>query len=183
MSKGMGRLVGQFRSFQFAAMQRVSIAGLQQRDYRILAGIVAMSTLGMMSYVLKSNAVFGGYELSDDPAEWIINGIDRSGVAALPFELNNMVEKASWGTVGISPLLGAAPMSRYQSRNVTGALLGPTFGLAQDALQFTGSIASGQLQQQDIRAGRRLFPFQNVFYFRWLGDSVEEGVNAALGVR
>ena len=65
MQKGVGRLIGQFRSFGFASTQRSLILGLQQGDAAALSGIVTMVTLGMMQYAIAGS--LAGFELSDNP--------------------------------------------------------------------------------------------------------------------
>jgi hypothetical protein len=180
MSNELGRTIGQFRSFSFASTQRVLLSGLQQRDAGTLNGTVAMIGLGAMSYALKEQ--LAGRDLSDNPAVWVAEGIDRSGITGWLFEANNMLEKVTRNQVGVSQLVGDPVASRYVSRNVTGAVLGPTLGLAQDILQVTGSVAAGDYTAQDTRAFRRVIPLQNTFYLRGLFDLAEEGVNDALGV-
>lgn len=175
------RLLGQFKSFGFSSMQRTTMAGLQQGDARVVQGVVMSTLLGSLVYAYKIK--MRGDEPSDDPRVWITEGIDRSGITGWFFDVNNIVEKATRGTVGVNALVGGPPMSRYASRNVTGALLGPSFGAAQDIFQITGGAFSGDFSQSDTHAARRLLPGQNIPYLRHLFDKVEEGVNATMGIK
>lgn len=179
MSTELGKVIGQFKSFSIASTQRTLIAGLQQRDMATLNGAMLMVGLGMLTYTAKEK--LAGRELSEDPAVWLTEGFDRSGLLGWFFEANNMAEKVTRGNIGVSALTGGPQMSRYASRNITGALLGPTVGLTQDFVQTTGSAFSGDWQSQDTRALRRLLPYQNLFYLRSVLDAAEEGVNDALG--
>lgn len=45
-----------------------------------------------------------------------------------------------------------------------------------------GAVATGEIRRSNVRAMRRLVPFQNVFYLRGLFDQAAEGVARALGV-
>ena len=173
MSKELGKVIGQFRSFAFASAQRVLLSGLQQRDAAALNGLAVMIGLGATVYYLKAS--LANRETSDDPAVWLSEAVDRSGVTGWLYDLNGILEKGSRGTVGVSALTGGPTLSRYAVRNTVGAVLGPTFGLGESFFKVTGAAASGEVQRSDIRALRRLLPFQNVFYMRALLDMAQEG--------
>jgi len=80
------------------------------------------------------------------------------------------------GEVGVNKLVGAPPMSRYQSRNILGALFGPTAGTIEDLNAVTGAIAQGEFTEADVRRIRKLIPGQNLFYMRQLLNSLEEDI-------
>jgi hypothetical protein len=180
MSSEAGKMIGQFKSFSMASAQRVALAGLQQRDAATLNGAILSVFLGMGVYALKTWGA--NRETSDDPAVWISEGVDRSGLTGWFFDVNNILEKGSRGTLGVNALVGGPQMSRYASRNLSGAVLGPTIGLVEDAVQITGSASTGDWRQSDTHALRRLLPYQNLFYMRGLFDAAEAGANDALGV-
>lgn len=180
MSTELGAVIGQFKSFSIASTQRVFLAGLQQRDAAFLSGMSMMVGLGMLSYYLKAKAA--GYEPTDNPGTWIAEGVDRSGSLGWFFEVNNLAEKLTRGRVGVSALTGGPIMSRYASRNVIGALIGPTSGAISDAAQAIGAMSAGDWRESDTSAMRRLLPYQNLFYMRWLLDEAERGINNQLGV-
>jgi hypothetical protein len=180
MSTELGKTIGQFRSFYLASMQRVAMAGLQRRDFAVVEGAVLMTALGMLSYYLSGK--IAGRDISDDPAVWIKEGIDRSGLTGWAFEVNNMTEKLTRGTVGVSALLGSPPMSRYASRSAVDALLGPSLGTVKSAMDIVGGATSGEWTEAETRAARQMMPMQNLFYMRWLFDQVEQGANEALGI-
>ena len=72
-------------------------------------------------------------------------------------------------------------MSRYASRNIMGSLLGPSVGTVQDIFQVTGSASQGEMTKSDIRAMRKMLPYQNLFYIRTLLDELEETTAEAVG--
>ncbi len=181
MSRAGWKTVGQFKTFSFASMQRVTLAGIQQGDAAALQGLISMTMLGSMVYAWKTK--MAGRELSDDPRVWITEGVDRSGVSGWAFDLNNIIEKSTRGSVGVNALVGGPPMSRYASRNVTGALLGPSFGLAQDIFKITGAAATGEFSQSDVHAIRKMLPFSNVPYLKGLLNVLEERTNETLGTQ
>lgn len=187
MSTELGKVLGQFRSFNIASMQRTVIAGLQQRDMAALNGAMLMLSLGALSFYLKT--VAAGLTLPDDPAQWAVEAFDRSGLAGWIMDANNIAEKVTRGRVGASAITGEMA-SRYASRNALGALLGPTFDMVGDAIQITGTGAAALRPQSDgdkwaaadTHALRKMIPLQNVFYIRRLFDAMERNVNATFGV-
>ena len=167
MSSELGKSIGQFRSFILSATQRVLVAGVQGQDHNAIGGAISLVGMGMFSYYLKSN--IAGRETSDDPAAWVVEGIDRSGAVGILGEINNTFEKISSNSVGLRPLLGiSAPASRFVSRSVSESILGPTFGsLLSTTVAASNALTSSEpMTDADVRALRRLLIFQNLSIVR-----------------
>jgi hypothetical protein len=167
MSSELGKSIGQFRSFILSATQRVLVAGVQGQDHNAIGGVISLVGMGMFSYYLKSN--IAGRETSDDPAAWVVEGIDRSGAVGVIGEINNTIEKISSNSVGLRPLLGiSAPASRFVSRSVSESILGPTFGsLLSTTVAASNALTSSEpMTDADVRALRRLLIFQNLSIVR-----------------
>lgn len=164
MSSELGKSIGQFRSFILSATQRVFVAGVQGQDHNAIGGMISLVGMGMFTYYLKQN--IAGRETSDDIGEWVIEGIDRSGVTGVLGEINNTIEKISNNSVGVRALLGiSAPASRFVSRSVAESILGPTFGslLSTTVTASNALTSSDPMTEADVRALRRLLIFQNLF--------------------
>lgn len=170
MSTPLGKVVGQFRSFALASAQRTMLAGLQERDMAQLNGLMVGVWLGMLSYYLKTP----NERLSDNPGIWVKEGLDRSGVTGWMFDANNISEKLTRNTVGVSALLGQPAASRYASRNAVDSLLGPTFGLGKDAADLIGAASSGEWTDADTKRLYRMLPYQNFFALRKLLDAANQ---------
>ena len=179
MSNPTGQVVGQFKSFAFASTNKILVSGLQQRDLAALNGVWLMLALASASYASKQFTA--GRPISDDPRVWIMEAVDRSGMLGYLFDINNIVEKVTRGTIGASALTGGPQMSRYASRNVIGSILGPSLGAFEDVRQVVSAVSTGDVSESDIRAMRKLLPYQNLFYIRRLLDSVEQDVNQQVG--
>lgn len=179
MSTELGKAVSQFRSFNVSSMQKTVLAGLQQRDAANLTGSMAMLGLGALTYWIKQ--VAADRPLSDNPAVWATNALDWSGLIGWASDANAISEKFTRGRVGLSAFTGEQ-VSRYASRNVTGAFLGPSADAIADIFQVSGSIFAGDMTKGDLRRARQLLPMQNLFYIRNLINQVEEAAGDALGL-
>lgn len=181
MSTELGKVIGQFRSFTMSSMMRVTQLGLQQRDAAVLQGLVFSVSLGMLSAYLRR--VASGQDMPTDPAQWITEGVDRSGALSWLMDANLMLEKSSRNTLGLAMLTGKPTSSRYASRNVIGGLLGPTFGAASDGIEMFSSAAARDWTAADTNKARQMIPYQNLFYLRrLLFNNLEEGANSAMGI-
>nr|WP_313709008.1 hypothetical protein [Brucella intermedia] len=179
MSTELGKTVGQFKSFQLSSMQRVALAGLQQRDAETLSGVVTALGLGAFAYAAKQFTA--GRDLSDNPMVWAVEATDKSGLTGWLMEVNAISEKATRGRVGASAVTGEQ-ISRYASRNVIGSFLGPTPGAVSDIFQLSGSIFAGDTSKSDLNKMRQLMPFQNLFWLRSALDKVENSLGDAAGL-
>jgi hypothetical protein len=171
----MGQTIGQFKSFILSTNQRMVIAALQGQDHNAIGGFSLLVGMGAFTYFLKQKE--SGREISDDPAVWVMEGIDRSGAIGMLSEVNGLIEKISSNSVGLRPLLGiTSPASKQVSRSIAENLAGPTFGgLLTTVIQAMNALASGEeITDADIRAMRRLVIYQNLTGWREIVDRIEE---------
>jgi len=172
MSQALGSVFGQFRSFIFSGTAKTTILAAQRRDRNVMQGLVSMVGLGMLAYYLDSEN--RGRALSDDPAVWIREGVDRSGVLGWVMEANAIMERASGNTIGLARLMGTPQGTRAASENTFGRIFGPTVGKFQDLLSIIYSVSTGQFPASAVNTAVRQVPTQNLFYLRWLWDLVRE---------
>lgn len=173
----LGKTIGQFKTFAFAANQRVTIRMAQQARMghgRVLSAIASYVGLGMLVYYLKS--VGSGREPSEDPVTWVREGIDRAGIVPVFMEGFNTAEKVTGQTFA-----GESPASRYASRGTFAAMLGPSVGRGEDVANFTKNLFDGELKDRDIHAVRKLLPYNNIFWLRTLFDEAEIAATEATG--
>ncbi len=182
----LGRALLQFKSFALASNQRVLIRGLQEDKARFVGGVLGMSTIGMFIYFLKQKE--SGREVSNNPGTWIAEGLDRSGIFSVAFEVNNALEKARAPGIftGAAAMFPDAdqrqPASRYAVRSTVGGFLGPSFGAASDTVgllsvgfENASRAATGEepaLTPSDISSVRRLTPYASLPYWRWFIDGM-----------
>jgi hypothetical protein len=174
-----GKILLQFRSYMLASHQKVLLRGLQESKTNFLSGMMGMTVVGMMAAYLR--AWRGGderrrkfEEAASNPGYLIGEGLDLSGVFAIPFEAANTTEKllkgvssdlAGTGMEGVSlnpiktPLLLGGKLvnpdaslqgssTRFANVDPEGALLGPSANLLGDVargpLASLSALATGQ---------------------------------------
>lgn len=180
-SKPIGGLILQFKSFVQAANERLLVRSLQARDIEALQGMASAVALGVMAEVIYSWIV--GRDLPENPANIIKSGVERSGLLGWYQEANSLSAKFSGGSADVFRLAGAdRPDSRYISRSVLGAFLGPTANKFEDLVRVTGTAANLDWSAADTRRLRRMVPGQNLFYIRRRLDELEGNVNEAFGI-
>lgn len=173
MHDPIGRALLQFQSYAFASHQKILLRAMQGvergvdgRAAGVLMGLTANVAMGMFVYWLKT--VEAGREVSNNPGHWMAEGLDRSGIMSAFFLANNTLEKLSgYGAYGaLSSLFPSKdqglPASRYRDRNLTTVLAGPSGGLLNALQQVSLAMSRGRLSPADVRALKRLVPFNNV---------------------
>ncbi|MFN7089987.1 MAG: hypothetical protein ACK4P4_05495 [Allorhizobium sp.] len=168
MKTNWGRLIMQFKSFGLASNQRVLIAGLQERPHRLAEQMVMGTSIGMMIGYLKYLERGDEEEanrLMENPGLWIADGLDRTGILSMPFEISNTAEKlgapigimsAAQAIAGDEDQGGSA--SRYASRNKLGTVMGPSAGLFEDIATIAQQLSEGDLKKSGANAIIRQVP-------------------------
>ncbi|WP_308352162.1 hypothetical protein [Serratia marcescens] len=172
MSKEVGKMLLQFKTFIFAQHNRVIASGIQQGDASFYLGAMGTIALGAMVYVMKQK--LSGRDIDYSPNNLVKEGIDRAGMIGWLSEPLNAVENISGGRFGLGAMFGAPPVSRFQSRNAIGALMGPTFDMAGDGAVIANGVLNGEFDDKQTHAVRKLLPYQNLFYISPLLNRVEE---------
>lgn len=167
MKTNVGKLLFQFKSFALAAHQRILISGLQERPHRLAEMMVFSSGLGMLISYLKyaeRGDMDEAQRLLDNPGLWVANGIDRSGIFTIPFEISNTAEKMGLPGIvtGAQALAGdedrGGGASRYASRGKFGALAGPTVGAFEDLAEILRQVVDGDIKKSGANALIRQIP-------------------------
>lgn len=186
MSSQLGQIVGQFQGYNVAAMQRVLLAGLQQRDAFALSGYLGMTMAGMLAYWTNAQIRSLGRDnqtaadmLSDDPKQWVLEGLDRGGTLGYAFTFDRALDLATRGNFSARAALGGEELSRYRQRTGAYGLLGPTVSDIPDVFSVIGATATGDWSESDIHTARSMIPLNNVFYWRWLFDEAEDELSGA----
>ncbi len=161
----VGKVVAQFKSFSFAAMNRIFIPSLQRVSSGDLSAVVnftAMTGMGTISYMLKQK--MRGEEISDDPNYLLKEGLDRGGFFGLGADIYAFANKGLNGTLNVMQS-DSKGLSRYYGRPPIGDLLGPSAGLFADTWNTKNAIIDmiigGDISEAELKAMKRMIPYQN----------------------
>lgn len=171
----LGRLLFQFNTFNLASHQRVLLRGLQEGPSRFIQSAIAMTSMGMLVTWLQAKAANRDVpDPSENPGWWVGEGLDKSGLIAIPMQLANAAEKAIGVNVIRGPLraFDREPQQslRLYNRTIASTLGGPTLGMIEDARRVAGiptRLASGdEITRGEYKAAERLFPYNSYLGLR-----------------
>jgi hypothetical protein len=178
------RLIAQFRSFTFASMQQLLVAGAQEAKIGNMAhvgqGVASMLALGALSYYLYAMGRGGKTKERMQNAsieEFALEAVKRSGLLGLLAEVQTFGENTpglrNAATLGSSndvrPFFGS-PVSRT---------LGPTVDFFGQLDKITSTIHDPS--KQTVKSLRRLIPMNNVTGLSYLFNAVENYGGQVLG--
>jgi hypothetical protein len=72
---------------------------------------------------------------------------------------------------------------RWAKQGMYGTLLGPSAGLGEDIMRSGRYFFKDEPNAGDVEALRRLSPYQNLAYIRWLFDMVEQDLKDRHGIK
>jgi len=172
----MSKLMFQFKSFMFAATNRLLYSGLQNlNDINLYMGVASMTGLGMLGYI-SSGELRGYTEVDLSVGNLLREGVDRSGVLGIVGEGINITQK----------LFQLGGVSRYKSRDAFGSALGPTGGSVSQLVHLFNKLnplssAKGEWTTKDADAVMRLMPLQNLFYLNKISRAISHNIAEGLG--
>ena len=172
-----GLTITQFKSFPMAANEKILLSGIQRKgDVDMWMGVAAMLGLGAMTYVTSS--LIRGEEPDLSFKNLSREAVDRSGIFGIFMEGHNIAHKA-----GILPW---NEVSRYRSRGILGALLGPTAGAVEEVFAILkrmkqAGFDDSPITTKDTEMLLRLMPWQNLGYLYRINRMITEKVSLGLG--
>ena len=175
MSTETGSLISQYKKFTMAATQRVLMKGLQDKDSKFLMGIIMMTAMGMLIDKIRTEQYDQDYSKKSLTAK-ITDGIDRSGLTGIFFDLNNSIERMFNNRVGLRPFLGDGKPYGSDIAEKMGVVGGPNVGLVDKIFNIMYDSGTGGYDHHTARNVRSIMPFQNVWYLDWLFDQIEQGM-------
>ncbi len=167
----LGRLVAQYKSFGFAAANKVLVPGLQYKDAAQLYGAMMMVFTGGMVSVARDR--MNNMNQNKSLAGFVTDGIDQSGLLGWYFQANNMVEAISDGSIGLRPMMGERQGSslRYAAGQIS-----PSISTISRAASIFGDVVTGNVDHNTRLTGQKMIPGNTLFYLK-LGDIMRNSNN------
>ena len=166
LKKEENSIIFQFQTFGFGATNTIllsSAQALSRRDVDSMVGLAIMIGAGTVVEWTKN-------QINDRPnpsslSRWVSAGIDRSGALGAYGQGINIIAKIS-GNEAMS--------SRFAARNILSSMLGPSLGTAETLFTVGTAAARGEMSDSEVRQARRLIPYNQIPYWQWLFDQMEE---------
>ena len=166
LKKEEASIIFQFQTFGFGATNTILLSSAQalaRRDVDSMVGLAMMIAAGTVVEWTKN-------QINDRPnpptlSKWVMAGIDRSGALGAYGQGINILAKIS-GNEAMS--------SRFAARNILSSMLGPSLGTAETLFHVGTAAARGEMSDSDLRQARRLLPYNQVPYWQWMFDQMEE---------
>jgi hypothetical protein len=149
-----GKSIMQFTNFFSAVTSKVLINGMQRRDANVLQGVIAITTLGSLSYIIKSK--LAGKEPDMSPNNLILEGLARSGLIGL------------WTTPVFGGIINGQGKGGYKGASPITSLLGPTGSDVEDLLELGQHIKAKGFDESTVKKAIHLAPFQNLWWMKAL---------------
>ena len=184
----LGPLFTQFKGFAIATTSRILLSHMQVPQARLLSGLLAGTTLGMMVAATRQRLRDGNWEEVSqwEARHWVAEGIDRFGILGIASEAYNISDKMAGGAL-TKLVTGGPTLSRYQTRTAPAAIFGPAYNLVEASFAAGRGAAAIALPGEpvaaaDLKALRRILPFQNHFALIGLLDQLEEGLGQTFNI-
>lgn len=169
------QIIAMYHNYGVAMHHRLVMAGLQGADRDFLAGALALVGLGYIVDLIRDdlNAVGDRQPRYKSTMERLTSSVDRSGLLGYATNVNNMVERLSFNTIGVKPFTGQARWGQGSFVAAAGGL-GPVGSWAGNLFRVVNGEAHGREGWAEAQAFRRLLPLQNLFWMDGLFDQVQE---------
>lgn len=166
----LGRSLYFLKSFFMASDSHIVQANLTYADGRTLTGATMALGLGMIVTAMKDLAAHGEVK-ERSVGEWIVNGIDRSGLTGSLF-LSDTIQASVTGHSLQALASGGRVSSRYQDRGFEAALGPIVHGIPDKIMSLGSSIWDGYQTKQDYVRLKRTLPWQNHPAFNYILNKV-----------
>lgn len=152
------KVVGQYRGFSIGATHRIMSAGLQTEGASKWAGMMSMVAIaGMVDMWKRPDYIQMPIE------EQMLRAVELSAVTGIILDLNDTIERASAGAVGLRTALGMD----IRERNPNWANRIGTIGAVPNQwLTLMYALTSDEAETSDLaRAVRYMIPYNNLLYW------------------
>ena len=165
------RLMGQYKGFGFASVNKTTIPmvqGMMAGDAHQAFGFLGLTLLGTGSYMLRQKMY--DREISENWQTLAWEGLLKGGAIGIYSDGLAVSQKVTGNWAGLGDKLGVESPSRYYARGFITDILGPSVGLIESVGYTANALsrAAGGEQLTDVDYARawRMVPFNNLFYLR-----------------
>lgn len=152
------KVIGQYRGFSIAATHRIMGAGIHQKGAQKYSGLASMVGIAMMVDAFKRpDYIQMPFE------EQILRAVELSAVTGIILDLNDTLERATAGAIGIRPMLGMD--IRERSPNWANRM-GTLGAVPNQWLTLMYGLTADEAETDDLaRAIRYMIPYNNLLWW------------------
>lgn len=187
--KALLKTAFQFKRFVYSATMRTLIPAVQTQDALAFQGIATMVAFGVLASAITDYLAKGGVQ-ERSTAQWVNDAIDRSGLLAMFYELNNFAKPtgipgklADVYNRSVPDEAQIESPSRFRNRSVMETVGGPTAGFIDDAAKTISGMIDKDITASELHRARRLVPYQNHFATRMIFDRMEDAAIEGFDLR
>jgi hypothetical protein len=152
------KMIGQYRGFSIAATHRIFGAGLQTKGAQKFSGLASMVGIAMMVDARKRPDY-----IQMPIEEQLLRAVELSAVTGIMLDINDTIERASAGSIGIRPMLGMD--IRERSPNWANRM-GTIGAVPNQWLTLMYGLTSDHAETDDAaRAIRYMIPYNNLLWW------------------
>jgi len=152
------KVIGQYRGFSIAATHRIMGAGLHTKGASKYSGFASMIGIAMMVDSFKRPDY-----IKMPIEEQVLRAVELSAVTGIILDLNDTIERASAGAVGLRPALGMDIRERAPN---WANRMGTIGAVPNQWLTLMYGIGSDDAETDDLaRAIRYMIPYNNLLWW------------------
>ena len=152
------KVIGQYRGFSIAATHRIMGAGIHTKGANKFSGFMSMIGIAMMVDSFKRPDY-----IKLPIEEQLLRAVELSAVTGIILDLNDTIERASAGTIGLRPALGMDIRERNPNWSNRMGTLG---AVPNQWLTLMYGLTSDQAETDDAaRAIRYMIPYNNLLWW------------------
>jgi hypothetical protein len=152
------KVIGQYRGFSIAATHRIMGAGLQTKGAQKYSGLASMVGIAMIVDAWKRPDY-----IQMPLEEQVLRAVELSAVTGIILDLNDTLERASAGSIGLRPMLGMD--IRERSPNWANRM-GTMGAVPNQWLTLMYGLSSDDAETNDLaRAIRYMIPYNNLLWW------------------
>jgi len=160
------KVIGQYRGFSIAATHRILGAGIHQKGAQKYSGFASMVGIAMMVDAFKRPDY-----IQLPFSEQMLRAVELSGVTGIILDLNDTIERATAGSMGLRPIMSMD--IRERSPNWANRM-GTIGAVPNQWLTLMYGLTSDDAETDDLaRAIRYMIPYNNLLWTNELANRIQ----------
>lgn len=173
LSKDWAKVMGQYHGFSMSATQRIMMANLQRNDMRAVSAVGSMIGL---AWIVDSYKRPDYIEM--DIEDQLYRAVEMSGVTGIFSDLNQAIEKATGGDLGMRSMMGLQSMERDPN---WATKMGAVGAVPSQWMTLLYPFVSDDADAKDLTRGiRYMIPYNNLWVWNNMTNRLQRSATGAI---